>query len=51
MNYKYMIFGSMLTVILISILGIIMIPFNKQEVIYVKEVSEYSSKITKLKIV
>ena len=49
MKYKYMIFGSMLTIILISLLGIIMIPFNKKAVIYVKEVSEYSSKITKLK--
>lgn len=49
MKGKYIILGSLITVVLIFILSLIMIPINKKELITIKEVSEYSAKITKLK--
>lgn len=49
MKYKSFMIGSLVTLIIIFISSIILIPFNKKELIYIKDVNDYSGKITKLK--
>lgn len=49
MKYRYMVLGSFFTIIIIFIISIIAINFNDQEIIHIKEISNYGKKITSLK--
>lgn len=49
MKIKYLLLGSLLTFIIIFISSLIMIPFNKREMIYVKTIESYTTNMTKLR--
>ena len=49
MKVKYMLLGSLLTIMLIFISSIVIIPFNKKELISVKPLESYTTKVTKLR--
>ena len=49
MKYKYMLFGSLITLIVIFVASVMMININVAEKITIKEVDKYSEKITVLK--
>lgn len=49
MKYKYLLLGSLITIIIIFIVSIVIIPFNRSEMIYIKNIDSYSKKITILK--
>ena len=49
MKYKYILLGSLITIITLCVISIILVPFNKKEYVYIKSIDSYSKKITILK--